>query len=428
MTQTTVKENDGRHPSVINSQTDACNPRHTSTPRFDNSVEEDVTNENVTVSEHTEKKLELISVEKLFTHPKNTSVYGENENLGELVNAIASSKWIEPLLVSPVDGDRYCIISGNSRFKAAKKLGVQQLLAEVKIFESEVEELETFLSANVQREKTVEQKVREGWLWEKVEKEKAFQRMNSGQANDPTQNFAEGRGEVRNIVAEKVGLGSGFTYDKASKAVKKLDELKDAEPGTPESDYHQQLKELLSKPKGVDAAYKLVSTTQKSKKLPEKWLPKVGERISIIAGPHKGNEGTVTVLLSMCSLVHIDGTHESKRDQIQFRDMKPIESVFNSVKEEVTAKQKELGLGTKEQVLPDIPRNTGIPKDVKQQSSVVNLLAKGDALITEIAIALIGLSAKELFQAIDIAQKEFSSAQSEAVWRAMQSHFLHKAS
>ncbi|WP_051410149.1 DUF3102 domain-containing protein [Brevibacillus panacihumi] len=48
---------------------------------------------------------------------------------------------------------------------------------------------------------------------ERVEKEKARERMEAGKAVDPVQNFAEGRS--RDIVAEQSGLGSGENYRKA---------------------------------------------------------------------------------------------------------------------------------------------------------------------------------------------------------------------
>lgn len=48
----------------------------------------------------------------------------------------------------------------------------------------------------------------------KIERLKAEERMKSGKA-DPTQTFAQGeRGEVRDIVAAKTGIGSGETYRK----------------------------------------------------------------------------------------------------------------------------------------------------------------------------------------------------------------------
>ena len=61
--------------------------------------------------------------------------------------------------------------------------------------------------------KTPEQQIREGMTWEPIEEEKAEARKSTG-GNQHMKNFsyAEG-GLVRDIIARRVGLGSGKTYE-----------------------------------------------------------------------------------------------------------------------------------------------------------------------------------------------------------------------
>ncbi|AGK97578.1 hypothetical protein [Clostridium pasteurianum] len=66
------------------------------------------------------------------------------------------------------------------------------------------------------------QKAQEGKLWQEIEKKKAKKRMLSG--GYPTDNGSEGeKWEVRNIIADKVGIGSGRTYECAKVAIDKID-------------------------------------------------------------------------------------------------------------------------------------------------------------------------------------------------------------
>jgi len=78
------------------------------------------------------------------------------------------------------------------------------------------------LRENENRGKTPEQQIREGMTWEPIEEKKAEARQKAG-TNLP-QNFAEG-GEVRNIIARRVGLGSGVTYEKGKEIVEYMDRM-----------------------------------------------------------------------------------------------------------------------------------------------------------------------------------------------------------
>jgi hypothetical protein len=239
------------------------------------------------------------------------------------------------------------------------------------------------------------------------------------------ENFQRSKGDVRDVVAKRVGLGSGKTYEHATAAVKELDESKDAPTGTVRGDRHQQLKELLSKPKGVDAAYKLVaeSATPKEKKKAHaslKWIPQEMERIEVTSGLYTGKVATVRVKLTLHALCHLDGTPEGKRIQVPYQAMKPLENTATSIKEELRSQQQDLGLGTKEQIFPSIPPNAEPETNEQMPASVVNLsIVQGDALVVETAIALSRLSPEQINQAISKASMNWDKAQIEAAYSAL---------
>jgi ParB family chromosome partitioning protein len=57
--------------------------------------------------------------------------------------------------------------------------------------------------------------------WEPIEEQKALSRKSTGGAQH-AKNFSEA-GEVRNIIARRVGLGSGVTYEKGKAVVERID-------------------------------------------------------------------------------------------------------------------------------------------------------------------------------------------------------------
>lgn len=352
-----------------------------------------------------------IATDLLYSHPLNTTIYGENEDLSALKAAIAETGWIKTLLVTPDGKGKYKILSGNSCFKVGRELGRKEFAVELKIFNNEQEELRALLAGNVGREKTIEQKVREGRLWEEIEREEAKARQ--GRAG-------QGVGTVRDRVAEKVGLGSGVNYEHAAAAVKALDESADAPEGTARHQQHQALKQILSKPRGVDAAYKLLKSDKPAP--PERWMPREFDRVKITGGENKGRNATVRVITGAFSAVcHIDGTPDEKRHQIAFQQMEPLveeTKPIASLNQELKQRQKNLGLGVASQALPSVRSNDAKPQE-QQQASAVNLNLNGEALIGEVAIALMRLSPEQLNQAIVSASSNWSKAQIEACYQAL---------
>ena len=216
------------------------------------------------------KTVEIIlkNPRELIPHPINSSIYGENEDVSDLVERIKESDWIETIVATP-DGK---IISGNRRVKAALILDWNLVEVEIRHFDSELEEIEALLLENQYRQKTTEQQVREGQQWEQIEREKARQRQSEG-AKSTNQKLEKGDqetlrvnlpqasfGRTRDKVAEKVGM-KGSSYERAKKVIEKIDALSNSNPAEAE-----KLRRLLNK-KSVNSAYKKmkeVSTPKES--------------------------------------------------------------------------------------------------------------------------------------------------------------------
>ncbi len=198
----------------------------------------------------------------LNPHPRNSSVYGDVEDISELVELIRTSRWIKPLVIT----SRNIIISGHRRWRAVLELGLDTVPVEVREFTSEIAELEALLLENASRIKSTEQKAREGEAWSEIEKYRAKQRQQQaavttnqklGRSKDGQtlqENFPEAsRGQSRDAIASRVGLGSGRTYNKALTVVNEIDALN--REGTPEA--AKALRQILNE-QSVDAAVRLL--------------------------------------------------------------------------------------------------------------------------------------------------------------------------
>lgn len=203
-------------------------------------------------------------VSDLALHPQNAAIYG-TEDVSELVDKIAASNWIKPLVVNRAN---LRVISGHRRLFAARQLGLIYVPVEYRDFASETDELEALLLENANRDKTPEQKVREAAQWERIEGERARNRQAAAAQQTNAQlgrssetlpaNLPEAsKGETREKVAGKVGM-KPRTYEKASKVVAKADDLT-AQGKQGEA---QSLLNTLNH-KSVDAAYKSVTKTNR---------------------------------------------------------------------------------------------------------------------------------------------------------------------
>ena len=204
------------------------------------------------------KQLAQAPPKLLKPHPRNSSIYGINEDVTELVELIRQSEWIKPLVVNPNN----VIVSGHRRWKAALELGIESVPVETREFPDEMAELKALLLENANRFKTTEQKVREAQAWQDVEGFQARQRklstLKQGNCLPDVENFPHRgeRGKTRDVIASRVGIGSGRTYQKAAKVVTHSDES--ASLG------HQEVAQLLCKTlneQSVDAAHALLKKT-----------------------------------------------------------------------------------------------------------------------------------------------------------------------
>lgn len=194
-----------------------------------------------------------LSPHDLYPHPRESSIYGNNQDIAELAAKIKESGWIAPLVVSLRTG-RYVIISGHRRWFAALELQLPFVPVEVQEFATEEEELEALLLHNLYREKTTEQKGREALVWQEIEQERAKGRQ--GARNDlrniPPNLGGCSQGEALEKMAGRVGMGK-TSLDKTLKVIKETDALRN------EGDAEQAEKWLgvLNK-QSVDAAHKLL--------------------------------------------------------------------------------------------------------------------------------------------------------------------------
>lgn len=160
----------------------------------------------------------MVDISTLKMHPKNTEIYGE-EDVTALAQSIEESGWIKPLTVSRRSG---FIVSGHRRRLAGLQIGLTELPVEYEDFSTEEAELERLLRENENRHKTPEQKVREGMTWEPIEKVKADIRTGNQYASGKIFPLAES-GRVIDIIASRVGLGSGKTYEHGKAVVQQID-------------------------------------------------------------------------------------------------------------------------------------------------------------------------------------------------------------
>jgi ParB-like chromosome segregation protein Spo0J len=210
-------------------------------------------------------EIEYVSPQSLHPHARNSKIYGD-EDVEGLKQRILSSKWIKPLVVT----QHNTIISGHRRWRAARELGLLSVPVERITFANEIEELMALLLENESRDKTVSQRVREADVWREIETANAEQRkvvamtkVNQSLGRNTTtmvENFPPSLdgGKVRDKVAERVGFGSGRTYEKAAKVVEVVDKL--IEQGKEEEAL--ELLETLDN-KSVHRAYQQVKNQDK---------------------------------------------------------------------------------------------------------------------------------------------------------------------
>lgn len=115
--------------------------------------------------------------------------------------------------------------------KACKQIGIKEVDCIVKRYNSEEEEIRDLVNLNLTRDRTSTQKAREAAMLELIEKKLARERQatlnNETSSLRPNSATAENQGRARDIVAKKVGFKSGQEAERAMRAVRKVDELKE---------------------------------------------------------------------------------------------------------------------------------------------------------------------------------------------------------
>jgi len=98
-----------------------------------------------------DEKIKKISIEKIVPTSNQPRSTFDQEGIDELANSIKTHGILIPLIVSLIDGsERYQIIAGERRWRAAKKIGLKEVPVIVRSFK-ESEKIEVALIENIQR-------------------------------------------------------------------------------------------------------------------------------------------------------------------------------------------------------------------------------------------------------------------------------------
>ncbi len=98
-----------------------------------------------------QRSIQLIEISRISPHPDQPRRHFDLAALDELAESIATRGIIQPIVVRPAADDRYQIVAGERRWRAAQKAQLHRIPAIVRDF-SESETLEIALVENIQRE------------------------------------------------------------------------------------------------------------------------------------------------------------------------------------------------------------------------------------------------------------------------------------
>lgn len=147
----------------------------------------------------------LVDIKEIKVNDRIRKDFGDIE---ELARDIDQNGLINPIVLSP----DYQLIAGERRLRAHQFLKRQQVDARIMEISDYEHQLRLEISENEHRKEfTFSERIEWAKRLEEVERIKAKERMAGGKENFPDH---EG-GQVRDIVAEQAGFGSGKQYDKA---------------------------------------------------------------------------------------------------------------------------------------------------------------------------------------------------------------------
>lgn len=161
----------------------------------------------------------LIDITKIKTENRIRKDFG---NIQELADDIKQNGLINPPVVIAETDGTFTLLAGERRLRAMKSLGYRQV--EVRTWGSLTDEqkLNIEISENeVRKDFSKAERVEYARRLEKIESVKARERMSDGgkgKENFPTL-------QTRDVVAEKVGIGSGKQYEKEKYIVDNADTL-----------------------------------------------------------------------------------------------------------------------------------------------------------------------------------------------------------
>jgi ParB/RepB/Spo0J family partition protein len=94
----------------------------------------------------------LLPVERVQPNPWQPRQHANPERLAELIADVAARGILEPIIVRPIDGDRYEVVAGERRYRAALLAGLTQVPAIVRVDMTDAEAREAALVENLLRE------------------------------------------------------------------------------------------------------------------------------------------------------------------------------------------------------------------------------------------------------------------------------------
>ncbi len=134
-----------------------------------------------TAAETPKERVQSIRVDQIFASKYQPRLYFSEEKIEELANSIKEKGVIQPVLVRQNGQDRYELIAGERRLRAAKSLGLAEIPAIIRRV-ADADLLELSIIENVQREEL-----------NSIEEAKAYQRL------------AQDFGYTQDSIAAKVG-------------------------------------------------------------------------------------------------------------------------------------------------------------------------------------------------------------------------------
>jgi ParB-like chromosome segregation protein Spo0J len=187
-----------------------------------------------------------VAVDSLKPHPLSVEIYGDEPDTAFIEN-VRSRGIIEPLIVTE-DNE---ILAGDWRWQAALKAGLKEVPVRRVGITNKIDEERLILDSNRQREKTVEQRLREFAHYLAIEEKDASARR--GQRTDLGKNSSTSPpGRARDLAARRVGL-SGAHAEKGLKVLRELDARRDSKDDA----LSGKIRDVLNQ-SGIQAAHREV--------------------------------------------------------------------------------------------------------------------------------------------------------------------------